>query len=81
VSKATRWQQADDFTVAAALYDPAKGQPETSAQLQQAALKLADTPKPVQGGNRLGPQLLGGTAGLLQFLAPLVIKAFVPLPF
>ena len=71
---------ADDFTVAAALYDQ-QGQPETSAQLQQAALKLADTPKPVQGGNRLGPQLLGGTAGLLQFLAPLVIKAFVPLPF
>jgi len=48
---------ADDFTVAAALYDQ-QGQPETSAQLQQAALKLADTPKPVQGGNRLGPQLL-----------------------
>jgi len=71
---------ADDFNVAAALYDQ-QGQPETSAQLQQAALKLADMPKQVQGGNGLGPQLLSGTVGLLQFLAPLAIKAFVPLPF
>jgi len=80
VSKATRWQQPTTSPSPRPFYDQ-QGQPETSAQLQQAALKLADTPKPVQGGNRLGPQLLGGTAGLLQFLAPLVIKAFVPLPF
>jgi len=53
----------------------------TATHLLQAALKLADTPEPVQGGNGLGPQLLSGTAGLLQFLAPLAIKAFVPLPF
>ncbi|WP_259731947.1 MULTISPECIES: pentapeptide repeat-containing protein [Synechococcales] len=71
---------AQDFTYAAGLYAQ-EGQIDTSKQLKEAALQLDATPDKGKGGNGLGPQILSGTMGVLQFLAPLAIKAFVPLAF
>jgi uncharacterized protein YjbI with pentapeptide repeats len=71
---------AQDFTYAADLY-ALEGQLETSKQLKEAALQLDAKPGKGRGGNGLGPQILSGTMGVLQFLAPLAVKAFVPLAF
>jgi len=71
---------AQDFTYAADLY-ALEGQLETSKQLKEAARQLDAKPGKGKGGNGLGPQLLSGTMGVLQFLAPLAVKAFVPLAF
>jgi len=75
VSKATRLAAADDFTVAAALYD-SRASPKTSAQLQQAALKLADTPAGA-GRQSTGPQLLGARRDSCNS-GPLVNQPFWP---
>jgi uncharacterized protein YjbI with pentapeptide repeats len=71
---------AQDFTYAASLYAQ-EGQQESSTQLKQAALKLDAKPDQEKGGNGLGPQIMGGAMGILQFLAPLAIKAFAPMAF
>ena len=71
---------AADFTYAASLF-ALEGQTDTSTQLKQAALKLDTKSDQAKVGNGLGPQVMGGAMGVLQVLAPLAIKAFVPLSF
>jgi len=58
-SKATRVASSlNDFTRRPRPLRPSQGPARTSAQLQQAASQGWLPPKPVAGGNRLGPQLL-----------------------
>lgn len=72
---------ASDFDYAAALY-AARGEEAEAIQLRQAAKQLAAPPGQLaEGGNGIGSAALGGAMGLLQFLAPLAGKAFLPLPF
>jgi tetratricopeptide (TPR) repeat protein len=76
---------ASDFDYAAALY-AARGEEAEAIQLRQAAKQLAAPPGQLgEGGNGIGSAALGGALGgamgLLQFLAPLAGKAFLPLPF
>jgi uncharacterized protein YjbI with pentapeptide repeats len=72
---------ASDFDYAASLYS-ARGQEEEARQLRQAAKQVsADPSQPSGGGNGLGSAALGGALGVLQMLAPLAAKAFLPLPF
>jgi len=85
VSKANHGggQQTGHFTVAAASFDE---QPRASPETRRAvaaggAQAVAGHTKAGAGGNDCAPSA-GRTAGLLQFLAPLVIKAFdAALPF
>jgi len=72
---------ASDFDYAAALY-AARGEEEEAIQLRQAAKQLTAPPAQLDGdGNGIGSAALGSAMGLLQFLAPLAGKAFLPLPF
>jgi hypothetical protein len=72
---------ASDFEYAASLYS-ARGEETEASQLRQAAKQLNNAPDQ-QGdrGNGIGSAALGGALGVLQFLAPLAAKAFLPLPF
>lgn len=70
---------AQDFTYAAKLYEQA-GESESANQLSTAASQLtAPQKKQTQGGNGIGSQLVSGALGAVQFLAPLAVKAFMPL--
>jgi len=72
---------AHDFDYAASLY-AARGEEAEARQLRQAAKQLnADPGQPANSGNGLGSAALSGAVGVLQFLAPLAAKAFLPLPF
>ena len=71
---------AQDFTYAASLFEQ-EGRPADSQQLREAAKKLEVEPAKPKGGNGLGPQLVSGAMGVLQFLAPLALKAFAPMAF
>jgi tetratricopeptide (TPR) repeat protein len=72
---------ASDFDYAASLY-AARGEDAEAEQLRQAAKQLNAAPsQSADGGNGIGSAALGGALGVLQFLAPLAGKAFLPLPF
>lgn len=72
---------ASDFDYAASLY-AARGEEAEARQLREAAKQVAaPEAKPDGGGNGMGSAALGGALGVLQFLAPLAAKAFLPLPF
>ena len=72
---------ASDFDYAASLY-AARGEEAEARQLRQAARQVgADPSQPSASGNGIGSAALGGALGVLQFLAPLAAKAFLPLPF
>ena len=72
---------AGDFDYAARLY-AAGGEEAIAAQLREAAVAVTQDPsQPPPGGNGMGSMVLGGAVGVLQFLAPLAAKAFLPLPF
>ncbi len=76
-----REEASNDFAYAASLYEAA-GDGDQAAQLRQAAEQAkADPDRPAGGGNGIGSMALTGAMGLLQFLAPLAGKAFLPLPF
>ena len=72
---------ASDFDYAASLY-AARGEETEASQLRQAAKQLNNASgQQGEGGNGIGSAALGGALGVLQFLAPLAAKAFLPLPF
>ncbi|QVL54279.1 MAG: pentapeptide repeat-containing protein [Cyanobium sp. M30B3] len=72
---------ASDFDYAASLY-AARGEEAEARQLRQAARQVgAAEPQPGGAGNGMGSAALSGALGVLQFLAPLAAKAFLPLPF
>lgn len=72
---------SNDFAYAASLYEAA-GEVDQAEQLRQAAEQVkAEPEQPQGGGNGIGSMALGGALGVLQFLAPLATKAFLPLPF
>jgi uncharacterized protein YjbI with pentapeptide repeats len=72
---------ASDFDYAASLY-AARGEEAEARQLRQAAKQIQAAPgQATGGGNGIGSAALGGALGMLQFLAPLAAKAFLPLPF
>jgi tetratricopeptide (TPR) repeat protein len=72
---------ASDFDYAASLY-AARGEDAEANQLRQAAKQLKTASgQPGDGGNGIGSAALGGALGVLQLLAPLAAKAFLPLPF
>ncbi len=69
---------AQDFGYAASLYERA-GELQTTAQLREASKKLQAGPRQGQGGNGFGSQLVGGAMAAFQFLAPLAVKALIPM--
>jgi uncharacterized protein YjbI with pentapeptide repeats len=71
---------AQDLSYAAKLYEQG-GELEQANQLRKAATAMGGASKKRNEGNGLGGQLLTGAAGLIQALAPLAIKAFVPVGF
>lgn len=76
-----REEAANDFAYAASLYEAA-GEQEQAEQLRQAAEQVKAAPEqPAGGGNGIGSMALGSALGVLQFLAPLATKVFLPLPF
>jgi tetratricopeptide (TPR) repeat protein len=76
-----REEAANDFAYAASLYEAA-GETDQADQLRRAAKEVKTAPEqPGGGGNGIGSMALGGALGVLQFLAPLATKAFLPLPF
>jgi tetratricopeptide (TPR) repeat protein len=75
-----REEASSDFTYAASLYESAGALTEAD-QLREAAREVTALPEQPRGGNGIGMAAVGGALGLLQFLAPLASKAFLPLPF
>jgi len=73
-----RDEARQDLLYAAALYER-QGDLEEAKRIQQTAIKVGATPEKKPGGNGLGGALLSGAVGLAQYLAPLAIKALVPL--
>jgi tetratricopeptide (TPR) repeat protein len=73
-------EAAQDLTYAATLYEQG-GDVEQANQLRKAATAMGAPSKQRNEGNGLGGQLLSGAAGMIQVLAPLAIKAFVPVGF
>ena len=72
---------ASDFDYAASLY-AARGEEAEASQLRQVAKQLNNSSgQPGDSGNGIGSATLSGALGVLQFLAPLAAKAFLPLPF
>ena len=56
------------------------GDPLEAAELKKASvLLLADPKAPKKTGNGMGSQLMGGALAAFKFLAPLAVKAFVPM--
>jgi tetratricopeptide (TPR) repeat protein len=74
-----REEASSDFAYAASLYEAAGEQAEAE-QLRQAAKEVKVLPDQ-PSGNGIGSMALTSALGLLQFLAPLATKAFLPLPF
>jgi len=56
------WQAADDFTVAAALYDQ-QAQPKPARSCKAGGASAGDNPSRCRGGNRLGPPVAGRHGG------------------
>lgn len=81
VSRADQGKQDEarqDLDYAAALYER-QGDKEEARRIQEAARQLGVAPAKTPGGNGMGSALLSGAVGLAQFLAPLALKALVPL--
>lgn len=77
---------ANDFNYAASLYRE-RGEPQHALQLKQAAETLAtrslaaSTGSTTTSSNGAGSKALSGALSVLQFLAPLAAKAFLPMGF
>jgi uncharacterized protein YjbI with pentapeptide repeats len=72
---------ASDFNYAASLYGE-RGEQEQALQLKQAAEKVVASAKSESpGGNGAGSQALSGVLSAFQFLAPIGVKAFLPVGF
>lgn len=67
-----------DLDYAAALYER-QGDKEEARRIQAAAKQMGVAPAPKPGGNGMGSALLSGAMGLAQYLAPLALKALVPM--
>ena len=81
VSRAEQGKQDDaqlDLNYAAALYAQ-QGDTAEAKRIQAAARKLGETPGKKPAGNGMGGAILTSAVGLAQFLAPLAIKALVPM--
>ncbi|MFM9047766.1 MAG: pentapeptide repeat-containing protein, partial [Cyanobium sp.] len=81
VSRADQGKQAEaqqDLNYAAALY-ARQGDPEEAKRITEASRQLGTTPEKKPAGNGMGGALLTGALGLAQFLAPLAMKALVPM--
>lgn len=81
VSRAEQGKQAEaqqDLNYAAALYAQ-QGDPAEAKRIQAAARQLTSSPGKKPAGNGMGGALLTGAVGLAQFLAPLAMKALVPM--
>jgi tetratricopeptide (TPR) repeat protein len=81
VSRAEQGKQEDaqlDLNYAAALYAQ-QGDTAEAKRIQAAARKLGETPGKKPAGNGMGGAILTSAVGLAQFLAPLAIKALVPM--
>ena len=68
---------AQDLAYAGQLYG-AMGDAPLAAELKQASQALLEKPKGVKPGNGAGSALLGGAASAFKALAPIAIKAFMP---
>jgi uncharacterized protein YjbI with pentapeptide repeats len=81
----TRSEQAQmelaqsDLTYAAQLFE-AEGNLKLAQEIREAVARSEKTAKG-KHGNGWGSQILSGTAGILQQLAPLAVKFFAPVPF
>ena len=73
-----RPEAQQDLVYAAALYERQGDQAEAK-RIQAAARQLGEAPQKQVGGNGLGGALLSGAVGLAQALAPLALKALVPM--
>jgi tetratricopeptide (TPR) repeat protein len=81
VSRADQGKQEDaqqDLNYAAALY-ARQGDGAEAQRIQEAARLVANAPNKKPTGNGMGGALLSGAVGLAQFLAPLAMKALVPM--
>ncbi|MEY4352389.1 MAG: hypothetical protein RLZZ609_630 [Cyanobacteriota bacterium] len=67
-----------DLNYAAALYAQ-QGDAVEAKRIQSAASQVAAAPGKKSAGNGMGGALLNGAVGLAQFLAPLAMKALVPM--
>jgi uncharacterized protein YjbI with pentapeptide repeats len=81
VSRAEQGKQEEaqqDLNYAAALYAQ-QGDGEEAKRISEASRQLATAPGKKPAGNGMGGALLTGAMGLAQFLAPLAMKALVPM--
>jgi len=81
VSRADQGKQEEarqDLDYAAALYER-QGDKEEAKRIQEAARQVGAAPAKKTSGNGMGGALLSGAMGLAQFLAPLALKALVPM--
>lgn len=81
VSRAEQGKQEEaqqDLNYAAALYTQ-QGDAEEAKRITEASRQLATAPGKKPAGNGMGGALLTGAMGLAQFLAPLAMKALVPM--
>ncbi|MFN9622018.1 MAG: pentapeptide repeat-containing protein [Cyanobacteriota bacterium] len=81
VSRADQGKQEEarqDLDYAAALY-ARQGDKEEARRIQEAAKQMGVAPARKPGGNGMGSAMLSGAMGLAQFLAPLALKALVPM--
>jgi tetratricopeptide (TPR) repeat protein len=69
---------AQDLAYAGQLYG-AMGDSTLAEELDQASKALRETPKSAKTGNGMGSALLSGAASAFQVLAPLALKAFMPM--
>jgi hypothetical protein len=73
-----REEAQQDLNYAAVLYAQ-RGEMEEAKRIQTAARKLGEDPGRKPAGNGMGGALLTSAVGLAQFLAPLALKALVPM--
>jgi hypothetical protein len=81
LSRADQGKQEEarqDLDYAAALYER-QGDGEQAKRIQDAARQVAAAPAKKAAANGMGGALLSGAMGLAQFLAPLALKALVPM--
>ena len=69
-----------DLDYAAALYER-QGDKEEAQRILAAATQVGAAPAKTSAANGMGSALLSGAMGLAQYLAPLAIKALVPMGF
>ena len=83
LSRADQGKQEEarqDFDYAAALYER-QGDKEQARQILAAAKQVGAAPGKTSAANGMGSALLSGAMGLAQYLAPLAMKALVPMAF